>query len=272
MFSKYENTEGTRTAVAHFLPGGYSHIKRTWLLVENFEKTPRGTQILSCGRGMKFFSPPRGTSSKTTCFGTFILFNCDNDDCFEYFDGGGVGFYIKSSLSYTVHTDLNAINLENLTIEIRKPNSKPFLVATLYRPPCSPTDLFSSYESFKGKLDSLDLEYYLLGDLNCNLASSTPVVNTRRLLEISDLYGLKQLINEPTRVTESASTLIDLISVNYPDRVGCSGVSHIAISDHSLVYAYRKLSSDLPSKRHSSISYRNFRNEISQQEWSFDKS
>jgi len=28
-------------------------------------------------------------------------------------------------------------------------------------------------------------------------------------------------------------------------------VSHIAISDHSLVYVYRKLSSDLPSKGHS---------------------
>ena len=111
-----------------------------------------------------------------------------------------------------MHSDLNVINLENLTIEIRKPNSEPFLVATLYRPPCSPTALFSSYESFIGKFDSLDLEYYLLGDLNCNLASPTPDVNTRRLLEISDLDGLKQLINE--RVRESSSTLIDLSYTN----------------------------------------------------------
>ena len=70
--------------------------------------------------------------------------------------GGGVGFYIKSSNSYIVRSDLKLINLENLTIEIRKPNSKPTLVATWYRPPCSPTDLFSSYESFIGKLDCLD--------------------------------------------------------------------------------------------------------------------
>ena len=111
-----------------------------------------------------------------------------------------------------------------------------------------------------GKLDSLDLEYYLLGGLNCNLVSPTPDANTHRLLEISDLYGLKQLINEPTRVTESSSTLIDLIYTNYADRVCFSGVSHIAISDHSLVYVYRKMSPDLPSKGHSSISYRNFRN------------
>ena len=103
-----------------------------------------------------------------------------------------------------MRSDLNVINLENLIIEIRKPNSRPFLIATWYRPPFSPTDLFLSYESFIDKVDSLALEYYLLGDLNCNLASPTPDVNTRHLLEISVLYGLNQLINEPTRVTESS--------------------------------------------------------------------
>ena len=68
--------------------------------------------------------------------------------------GGGVGFFIKSPNSYIVRSDLDIINLENLTMEIRKPNSKPFLVATWYRPPCSPTDLFSSYESFIGKFST----------------------------------------------------------------------------------------------------------------------
>ena len=92
--------------------------------------------------------------------------------------------------------------------------------------------LFASYESFIDKVDSLDLEYYLLGDLNCNLASPTLDANTRHLLEISDLYGLKQLITEPTRVTESSSTLIDLIFTNHADKVSCSGFSHIGISDH----------------------------------------
>ena len=55
-------------------------------------------------------------------------------------EGYIVGFYIKSPNSYIVRSDLNVINLENLTI-----NSNPFLVATWYRPPCFPTDLFSSY-------------------------------------------------------------------------------------------------------------------------------
>ena len=43
-------------------------------------------------------------------------------------------------------------------------------------------------------------------------------------------------------------------------KVVCSGVSHISISDHSLIYAYRKLSVSLPSRGHSTIDYRKFKN------------
>ena len=45
---------------------------------------------------------------------------------------------------------------------------------------------------------------------------------------------------------------------HYIDRVGCSLVSQLSISDHSFVYIYRKTSSDLKSEDHSFISYRNF--------------
>ena len=57
----------------------------------------------------------------------------------------------------------------------------------------------------------------------------------------------------------------------------CSGVSHISISDHSLVYAFRKLSVRMPTRGHITVSYRKFknvdsakfRNDISQQNWDF---
>ena len=57
------------------------------------------------------------------------------------------------------------------------------------------------------------------------------------LSSIGDVYGLQQLIIDPTRCIESSSTLIDLIFTNSLERVVCSGVSHISISDHFLVYA-----------------------------------
>ncbi|CAH3191233.1 unnamed protein product, partial [Porites evermanni] len=68
---------------------------------------------------------------------------------------------------------------------------------------------------------------------------------------------------------------LNLMTLSKAVRVVCSGVSYIGISDHSLIYVYRKLSPAFPSKGHSTISYRNFknfnrenfRNDIAQQDW-----
>ena len=48
------------------------------------------------------------------------------------------------------------------------------------------------------------------------------------------------MINEPTRITDKSSTLIDLCITNSPANVVNSGVLHLSISDHSLVYMVRK--------------------------------
>ena len=53
-----------------------------------------------------------------------------------------------------------------------------------------------------------------MGDLNCNMASAHFDSNTRLLCEISDIYGLQQLITEPTLITESSSSLIDFAQIN----------------------------------------------------------
>ena len=54
--------------------------------------------------------------------------------------GGGVCFFVRSNISYSLRPDLSIQQLENLCIEIRKPRSKPFLVVTWYRPPDSSVD------------------------------------------------------------------------------------------------------------------------------------
>ena len=123
---------------------------------------------------------------------------------------GGVCFYIKTAINYSVRTDLNIHNLGNLCLEIRKPNSKQLVVVTWYRPPNSPNKVFSSLENLVGRLDSENVEFYLMGDMNCNMASMSDT-NSRLLSYITDLYCLHQLINEPTRVIDTTSTLIDLI-------------------------------------------------------------
>ena len=86
---------------------------------------------------------------------------------------------------------------------------------------------------------------------------STQLIKPNYTAEI----GLEKLINEPIRITPSTSTLIDLIFTNRPENVYCSGVSHAALSaDHSLVYAYRKISIPTFSKGVNLITYRQFKN------------
>ena len=96
------------------------------------------------------------------------------------------------------------------------------------------------------------------------------------LSNLSDVYGLHQLINILTRVTYASSTLIDVAFRKCLDRVVFSVVSHVSLCHHSLVNVFCKVSIDPSSfKGHSTITYRKFKNfnsarfgfNISQQNW-----
>ena len=89
---------------------------------------------------------------------------------------------------------------------------------------------------------------------------SCDMISTRS--DNNDVYGLQQLISETTRITPTSSTLIDLIytNINCADRIACSGVRHVAISDHSMVFAYKKLALKGMSNGNNTVTYRNFRN------------
>ena len=51
----------------------------------------------------------------------------------------------------------------------------------------------------------------ILGDLNCDLYTNTASSSTKKLIELLDVYQLKQLIKKPARVTAKTRTLIDVI-------------------------------------------------------------
>ena len=134
-----------------------------------------------------------------------------------------------------------------MSIEVRKLSSKPFVITTWYRPPNSSVDLFPHFDTVLRKLDSENVEHYLMGDLNSDLLSENNTY-ANALLNVSDVYGLRRLITEPTRITPSSCSLLDLIFTNRPDCVCLSVVSHVSISDHSLVYAFQKISIPAVSK------------------------
>ena len=128
-----------------------------------------------------------------------------------------------------------------ICVEIMKPHNGSFLVSSWYRPPNSNVDLFNDFESFPQDCETMDYELYVMEDLNCNTDKFSPDHNTRKLLFLTALYQLEQLINEPTRVTKTSASLIDLVFINKRKNISHSGVIHLGISDHSMIYAVRKL-------------------------------
>ena len=134
--------------------------------------------------------------------------------------GGGIGFYIRDTLNYSVRSDLNNTQIEVLTIEISKYKTKPFLATTWYRPPNTPVESFQEFEKLLQHIDLEDKESIILGDLNCNLIpEGTNDCNTNELKFVTNMYQYKQLIQEPTRVTTKTKSLIDNFFTNKPENI-----------------------------------------------------
>ena len=173
-------------------------------------------------------------------------------------NGGGVALYIRNSLNYERMYEYNEDQLEWLCIKVTKPKSKPFIVGTWYRPPAATSDIMRIFESLIDRLESLDLETNIIGDLNCDVGASPHDSQTKQLLDICNLYQYHQFIEEPIRMTRHTATTIDLFLTNNRSQYSHSGVCHIGISDHSLIYAVRKLC--VPKRNSNIMTSRQFRN------------
>ena len=61
--------------------------------------------------------------------------------------------------------------------------------------------MLNDFENLIKKVDGLNLELYLVGHMKINLLPDPADGNSRKLLNVCEIYGLKQLITELTRVT-----------------------------------------------------------------------
>ena len=79
-------------------------------------------------------------------------------------------------------------------------------------------------------------EFILLGDLNFDYKFDETLCNNP-IYYLEQLFNLKQLITQPTRVTLSTATLLDVILTSMPEHHLTSGVTKIALSDHYMVFS-----------------------------------
>ena len=127
----------------------------------------------------------------------------------EGYDIGGVCIYVRCHVNYENRPDLIPNDLEAVCLEIKQANSKSFIFLSVYRPPNTTVETFSKIERLIQLVDDENKEVYMLGDLNCNLLDSN-LSNVKMLQEIMQLYQLTQIIDDPTRVTKSTKSLLDV--------------------------------------------------------------
>ena len=90
------------------------------------------------------------------------------------------------------------------------------------------------------RCDAESRELILVDDLNCDVSKVSVDPHTRQPSFLCLLYQIDQLIDKPTRVADTSATMIDPVLTNVKENVRASGVIHLGISDHSLIYAVRK--------------------------------
>ena len=156
--------------------------------------------------------------------------------------GGGVGIYIKNQLEWKRRDDLENESIECLWLEIFLKHTNSLLVGCYYKPPKTSEYLSKEFNTtFNDTLSSLQKEHkevIFLGDFNANYLVKR---DSKELKAIIEINGFEQMIKEPTRITETTETLIDLIATNNPSSISKVNVTSYSIADHELIGCVRKL-------------------------------
>ena len=229
----------------------------------NIVSLPKKIDEINCSMANKFIDLIAFNETRLDANITDNMINIDGYDVVRKDrsrNGGGVCIYLRSSINYRVRNDLVPTELEVVCIEITKPHSKPFLVTTVYRPPSASSEFFDHFEKLIKAIDNENKEMFIPGDLNCDMlkADSDSNIPTKKIKSLYESYQLTQLINEATRVTMTTTSLTDHIVTNTPEKIPDSGVIHTGVSDHSLVFAIRKIS--IIYKQENTLEIRNMKN------------
>ena len=157
--------------------------------------------------------------------------------------GGGICTYIKSDLNFSEYKyskfNTNCINLESQWISLKQNIGREIIIVNCYRPPQRDINECLGYLN-KG-LNEINLnkcDVFIIGYLNMNILEKKDK-NIHYFINSLKQKGLLQYIKEPTRVTPTTSTCIDLCFSN-SNMLAKAKVCNASISDHDLILITRK--------------------------------
>ena len=147
---------------------------------------------------------------------------------------GGVGLYIRDSLTYNPRIDLDSCtdDFEAVWVEIENKNDKNVLICCVYRHPSSDIDNLTSYfQNHLSKLSSNKL-LFIMGDFNVNLLDFSSHTPTSDFINNFFSHSLLPCIHHPTGVSEHRASIIDNIYTNATNANIVSGNILMQITDH----------------------------------------
>lgn len=146
---------------------------------------------------------------------------------------GGLLVYVPDKLISARRPDLELNSIHAIWVEV-KYRTCSFLLCNVYRSPGTPVVFWEHFNiSIERALDS-NPNIIIVGDLNQDLLNP----NEHHLTNIMTINNLTNVINKPTRVTATSSTLIDPILVTDSVRVLHSDTMDVdnTISDHKATF------------------------------------
>lgn len=151
--------------------------------------------------------------------------------------GGGVAILVKREVSSVSLPDINSCHESVFCKAVIAGN--PIIIAGVYRPPGAPPafliDLYEHLEKYRNQNIIIAGDFNMPGmhweSMKCG---SIDVQSAEILLDMSLAYSLTQTVLDPTRVTSSASSILDLVfcSASFES---CMATVLDGISDHKLV-------------------------------------
>ena len=148
---------------------------------------------------------------------------------------GGVGIYVRSNLDANKRLDLcsSTCEFESVWIEIENAKSKNILCCCAYRHPSSDINSFLDHmQETLSKIANENKIAIIMGDFNINLLNFENHTLSSDFINTMFSNHFQPLILQPTRVTDSTSTLIDNIFSNDLSCKVISGNILVQISDH----------------------------------------
>ena len=153
---------------------------------------------------------------------------------------GGVAMYIKNSIKFERPGEYNlkVSGCENIWIDVKLNNNKNLVIGTVHRhPKQNPSFFIEKFSEILHLLNVNNATCFVLGDMNININKSKMLTHAVGYTNILKSYSFFQLIDKPTRLTDSSQSIIDHIITNDHNlHIAPAVIEYGDLSDHYPVF------------------------------------